>query len=139
MQMLSRKLHSFILRYFLDEEKPMRDNRQAEIYLQNIFTIKMEDSFDSPKHFYQNVCHTLLKGILSDENGKNPLMLKTKVRVTKLQDIALDVLNSASKNFQTSPTLKIAFGGNQPRLYDDFRGGYGRIGGPGENPRGAPA
>ena len=44
----------------------------------------MEDTFDSPKHFYQNVCHTLVKGILSNENGKNPLLLKSKIGITKL-------------------------------------------------------
>lgn len=78
-----KKLTGFLLRYVIEDDKAVRDNRASELYLQNIFTAKMEGKFDSAKHFFQNVCHTLLQKILP--NGDvNPLHIKSSIGGMKL-------------------------------------------------------
>jgi hypothetical protein len=78
-----KKLVSFLVRFVLEDDKNVRDSRQSELYLQTIYTYKMNESFDSAKHFFQNVCHTLLQKILP--NGDyNPLQIKSKISKMKL-------------------------------------------------------
>ncbi len=47
-----KKLTMFISRYVIEDDKGLRDNRLAELHLQNIFTMKMGENFDSSKHFF---------------------------------------------------------------------------------------
>ncbi len=97
------------------------DSRYSEVCLQMIFNYKMNDKFDSSKHFYQNVCHTLLSMILPVAIDKNPLHFKSKIGGMKLQDLAISLLSNASKNFQSCFTLKIAFGGANMQRMEEFR------------------
>jgi hypothetical protein len=78
-----KKLVNFLVRYILEDDKSGRDSRQSELFLQTIYTYKMNDSFDSSKHFFQNVCHTLLQKILP-YGDTNPLQIKSKICKMKL-------------------------------------------------------
>jgi hypothetical protein len=77
------------------------DSRYSEVCLQMIFNYKMNDKFDSSKHFYQNVCHTLLSMILPVAIDKNPLHFKSK--------LLLEALTCREwKNSEIDPTLEEA-------------------------------
>jgi hypothetical protein len=82
-EMTVKKLVAFIVRFVLEDDKNVRDSRQSELFLQTIYTYKMNETFDSSKHFFQNVCHTLLQKVLP-YGDSNPLQIKSKVCKMKL-------------------------------------------------------
>ena len=89
---VTQHMHIFFHKHIIDDEKSGLA-RQNDVFIQSIANIKMGSAFDSIKHFYQNVCYTLITKTLS--GGQNPLIVLNKPGMTYLFEVALSILSSA--------------------------------------------